>query len=98
MLQRHTSRSKESGYILLAVIFAVTFMLIMLAAALPAIGTQIRRDREDDEPKPPAVERQLVLQRRQPRDPHAVDRAEDDEPCDERSVGPSSYAGTRYQV
>lgn len=46
-VRRNTDRS-QAGYILLAVIFAVTLMIIALATALPAIGTQIKRDREDE--------------------------------------------------
>ena len=45
---RPTQSEAESGYIIIAVIFAVTLMIIALAMALPAIGTQIRRDREDE--------------------------------------------------
>ena len=44
---RRTNKS-QAGYILLAVIFAVTLLIIGLATSLPAIGTQIRRDREDE--------------------------------------------------
>ena len=45
---KRRSNDKQSGYILLALIFAVTLMIIALATSLPSIGTQIRRDREDE--------------------------------------------------
>lgn len=41
-------RNSQSGYILIVVIFAVTLAIIALAAAVPAIKTQIRREREDE--------------------------------------------------
>src|SRR5947209_12470171 len=42
------TRSNDGGYIIIAVLFAVALILIALTAALPAIGTQIKRDREDE--------------------------------------------------
>lgn len=45
---RSTVRRKDSGYILIAVIFAVTVMAIALAAGIPAIRTQIKRDHEEE--------------------------------------------------
>src|SRR3954463_11442254 len=44
---RH-ARKNESGYILIAVIFAVTLMIIALGTAIPAIRAQIQRDHEDE--------------------------------------------------
>lgn len=41
-------RSKQAGYILIAIIFAVTLAIIALAAAVPAIKTSIKREREDE--------------------------------------------------
>jgi len=41
-------RRHESGYILIGVIFLITLMLIALAVAAPRIGTQIKRDREEE--------------------------------------------------
>lgn len=46
-MPRRTHR-RESGYALIGVIVAVTLMLIALAAVAPAIGTQIKRDREEE--------------------------------------------------
>ncbi len=43
-LLRH--RTSESGYILLAILIMATLLAIAAAAAVPAIKTQIRRDRE----------------------------------------------------
>jgi type II secretory pathway pseudopilin PulG len=45
---RTRQKKEEAGYILIAVLFAVTLMIIALAAALPAIRTQIQRDHEDE--------------------------------------------------
>jgi len=45
---RASARRKDSGYILIAVIFAVTVMAIALAAGIPAIRTQIKRDHEEE--------------------------------------------------
>jgi type II secretory pathway pseudopilin PulG len=39
-------RSPESGYILIVILIAVTLMSIALAAAVPALKTQIRREQE----------------------------------------------------
>jgi type II secretory pathway pseudopilin PulG len=41
-------RNRESGYVLIGVLVLVTLMMIALAAVAPAIGTQIKRDREDE--------------------------------------------------
>jgi type II secretory pathway pseudopilin PulG len=38
----------ERGFILLALLFMVAVILIVMATAAPAIGTQIKRDREDE--------------------------------------------------
>jgi type II secretory pathway pseudopilin PulG len=46
-VRRNADRTQR-GYILLALIFAVTLLIIALATALPAIGTQIKRDREEE--------------------------------------------------
>ena len=71
-----------------------------LAATHPANGNESRHGRhgEDDDAEAAAVERQLVLQRRQSCDPDAVDRTEHDEAGDECPMCASSYAGTRYQT
>jgi type II secretory pathway pseudopilin PulG len=45
---RRTARNGERGYFLIAAIFAVTLMIIALAASIPAIRGQIKRDREDE--------------------------------------------------
>jgi type II secretory pathway pseudopilin PulG len=41
-------RGTERGYVLIAILFMVTMMVIGLAAVLPAIRTQIKRDREEE--------------------------------------------------
>ena len=41
-------KSKEKGYVLLALLLAMTLMLIALAAAAPRIAQQIKRQREED--------------------------------------------------
>jgi type II secretory pathway pseudopilin PulG len=41
-------KHSESGFTILAVIVAVTLLLIVLAAAAPRMGTQIKRDREEE--------------------------------------------------
>jgi type II secretory pathway pseudopilin PulG len=43
-----SKRSKQKGYVLLGVMFALTLMLIALAAAAPRIAQQIRREREEE--------------------------------------------------
>jgi type II secretory pathway pseudopilin PulG len=43
-----TGRRREHGYILISVLFAVTIAIIALAAAVPAIKTQIKREREEE--------------------------------------------------
>ncbi|MBI2682405.1 MAG: type II secretion system protein [Acidobacteriales bacterium] len=42
------SRNGESGYVLIVVLLFVTLMVIALATGLPAIATQIQRDREEE--------------------------------------------------
>jgi type II secretory pathway pseudopilin PulG len=44
---RHRKR-REQGYVLIAILFMVTLMVIGLAAVLPAVRTQIKRDREEE--------------------------------------------------
>lgn len=41
-------RARQSGYVLIAVLFLITLMIIALAAAAPAIGTRIKREREEE--------------------------------------------------
>jgi type II secretory pathway pseudopilin PulG len=41
-------RSRERGYLLLVIIFMVALVAVALAAIAPAIGTQIKRDREEE--------------------------------------------------
>jgi type II secretory pathway pseudopilin PulG len=48
MLYRFQSANKESGFILLAVIFMVALVLIALAVAAPRIAASIRRDKEEE--------------------------------------------------
>ena len=43
-----SKRSKQKGYVLLGVMFALTLMLIAMAAAAPRIAQQIRREREEE--------------------------------------------------
>ena len=43
---RRKDRSEESGYVLLAILFVLTLMIIALTAAAPSIATSIKRDRE----------------------------------------------------
>jgi type II secretory pathway pseudopilin PulG len=45
---RHRQANGERGYFLIAAIFAVTLMIIALAASIPAIRGQIKRDRETE--------------------------------------------------
>jgi type II secretory pathway pseudopilin PulG len=45
---RDTGRRRQRGYILISVLFAVTIAIIALAAAVPAIKTQIKREREEE--------------------------------------------------
>lgn len=42
------SRRRERGYILIVIIFLVTLIAVALAAVAPAIGTQIKRAREEE--------------------------------------------------
>jgi type II secretory pathway pseudopilin PulG len=44
----HQSANRESGFILLAVIFMVALILIALAVAAPRIAAAIRRDKEEE--------------------------------------------------
>jgi type II secretory pathway pseudopilin PulG len=41
-------RSKESGYVLLAVLLTMTLMLILLSVEAPRIAQQIKRDKEEE--------------------------------------------------
>lgn len=41
-------RRPEQGYILIALLFMVAVILIVMATAAPAIGTQIKREREEE--------------------------------------------------
>jgi type II secretory pathway pseudopilin PulG len=41
-------RSRESGYILISILFAVTIFIILLAMAAPSIKTRIKRGREEE--------------------------------------------------
>lgn len=43
---RSAETDGERGYVLLAILFALTLMIIALTAAAPAIATSIKRDRE----------------------------------------------------
>jgi type II secretory pathway pseudopilin PulG len=43
---RRVGADRERGYVLLAILFALTLMIIGLTAAAPAIATSIKRDRE----------------------------------------------------
>ncbi len=45
---RSRNPQSDSGYILIAVLFAVTLLVISLAASIPAIRAQIQRDHEDE--------------------------------------------------
>jgi type II secretory pathway pseudopilin PulG len=45
---RNSARETERGFFLIAAIFAVTLIIIALAAGIPAIRGQIKRDREDE--------------------------------------------------
>ena len=42
------ARSKESGYVLLAVMLTLTLMLIALSVEAPRIAQQIKRDKEEE--------------------------------------------------
>src|SRR5205807_9795343 len=42
------ARSKESGYVLLAVMLTLTMMLIALSVEAPRIAQQIKRDKEEE--------------------------------------------------
>jgi type II secretory pathway pseudopilin PulG len=42
------ARSKESGYVLLAVMLTLTLMLILLSVEAPRIAQQIKRDKEEE--------------------------------------------------
>ncbi|MCU1287104.1 MAG: hypothetical protein JWO13_3454 [Acidobacteriales bacterium] len=42
------TNSRPRGYILIGILFAVTIAIIALAAAVPAIRTRIKRDREEE--------------------------------------------------
>lgn len=47
--RRHNAlRKREAGYLLIGILFAVTLVVISLAATAPRIGTQIKRDREEE--------------------------------------------------
>lgn len=50
MQYRHSSqrRHHERGYVLLAILFALTLLVIGLAAAAPRVATAIRRQKEED--------------------------------------------------
>lgn len=50
MQYRHSSQRKrrEGGYVLLAILFALTLLVIGLAAAAPRAATAIRRQKEED--------------------------------------------------
>jgi hypothetical protein len=50
MQYRHSThrRRQEKGYVLLAILFALTLLVIGLAAAAPRAATAIRRQKEDD--------------------------------------------------
>lgn len=41
-------RSRENGYILISILFAVTIFIILLAMAAPSIKTRIKREREEE--------------------------------------------------
>src|SRR5262245_7536471 len=41
-------RHSERGYVLIGILVFLTLMMIALAAIAPAIGTQIKRDREEE--------------------------------------------------
>ena len=41
-------RRREDGYMLIVIIFLVTLIAVALAAVAPAIGTQIKREREEE--------------------------------------------------
>src|SRR5437762_3130799 len=43
---RKRNQKNDSGYVLLAILFALTLMIVALAAAVPSIATSIKRDRE----------------------------------------------------
>src|SRR5262245_4513725 len=45
---RSRSKSPASGYVLLAVLLAFTLMLIALAASVPRLGQQIKREKEEE--------------------------------------------------
>src|SRR6478672_7883324 len=42
------ARSKESGYVLLAVLLTMTLLLILLSVEAPRIAQQIKRDKEEE--------------------------------------------------
>jgi type II secretory pathway pseudopilin PulG len=42
------ARGRQRGYILISILFAVTIAIIALAAAVPAIKTRIKREREEE--------------------------------------------------
>ena len=42
------SRRKEGGYVLIAILFAVTLLMIAVATVAPSIRTQIQREREEE--------------------------------------------------
>lgn len=48
MAQTGREKTKPKGYVLLALLFAMTLMLIALGAAAPQIAQQIRRQREEE--------------------------------------------------
>lgn len=48
MTRTKNGKSKQQGYVLLALLFAMTLMLIAMGAAAPRIAQQIRRQREED--------------------------------------------------
>jgi type II secretory pathway pseudopilin PulG len=45
---KETGRARQRGYILISILFAMTIAIIALAAAVPAIKTQIKRQREEE--------------------------------------------------
>lgn len=46
--RRHAQSKSQHGYVLLMLLLGVTLMAIALAAAVPRLGTQIKRDRETE--------------------------------------------------
>jgi type II secretory pathway pseudopilin PulG len=47
-MKQNRSKSQESGYVLLALMLAFTLILIALAAAVPRMAQQIKREKEEE--------------------------------------------------